>query len=159
MCVWVVCDWFYVGINFKVWIFIILCNVFYSEVCWVCFKGDYDEGVVECVLCIFFLQDSVVEFGDVLCVLYMILDIYCEVFMLVVVGSYFYEEIVQICGIVLGMVKSCICCVWVMLSNVLELGQFFDFRYNFVFICDVIDMYFDELVWIVNVDFGEVVVV
>lgn len=117
MCVYRYCEKFMVGINFKSWCFIIMCNIFINQYCkkkLCCNVNELIESflfVVENKNVIFncgemniCMKEYKIIFGD-------IGKIYSVLFLMFYKG-YEYKEIVSYLEILIGMVKSWIFLVW-----------------------------------------------
>jgi RNA polymerase sigma-70 factor (ECF subfamily) len=149
---WAARERYQAGTNFKAWTFTILRNQFYSEARRNRFVGEYDEAVVERVLCTPGSQQENVELCDLLRALTTLPDSHREALILATIGGLSYEEIADICGIALGTVKSRICRARAMLAHAIESGQLPDFRHNFVLSGEAVDAFFEELDRVANPD-------
>lgn len=94
------------GTNLRAWTFIILRNLFLSQVRRARFKGEWDDLVAERVLAAPASQDKHVQLADVQRALQCLPAAQREALVLVGAGGFAYEEAATICGVAVGTIKS-----------------------------------------------------
>jgi RNA polymerase sigma factor (sigma-70 family) len=97
---------FQAGTNMRAWTFIILRNLYFSQVRRRRFKGEWDELTAERILAAPSSQDKHVELGDVQRALLQLPQAQREALILVGAGGFAYEEAAEICGVAVGTIKS-----------------------------------------------------
>jgi RNA polymerase sigma factor (sigma-70 family) len=97
---------FQAGTNMRAWTFIILRNLYFSQVRRRRFKGEWDELTAERILAAPASQDKHVELGDVQRALLQLPQAQREALILVGAGGFAYEEAAEICGVAVGTIKS-----------------------------------------------------
>lgn len=119
--VWMYIDKFQFGINLCVWLFMILCNIFYFVCCKIwCEVSDIDGiYVVRQVSC--FEYDGCFVLNDFCNVFEKLFDEQCEVLIFVGVLGFFYEEVVEMICVVVGIVKLWVNWGWCKLVELLQL--------------------------------------
>ena len=97
---------FQAGTNMRAWTFIILRNLFLSQMRRARFKGEWDDLVAERVLAAPASQDKHVELADMQRALMHLPQPQREALILVGAGGFAYEEAAEICGVAVGTIKS-----------------------------------------------------
>ena len=97
---------FQAGTNMRAWTFIILRNLFLSQMRRARFKGEWDELTASKLLAAPASQDRHVELGDMQRALLHLPQPQREALILVGAGGFAYEEAAEICGVAVGTIKS-----------------------------------------------------
>jgi RNA polymerase sigma-70 factor (ECF subfamily) len=97
---------FQAGTNMRAWTFIILRNLFLSQMRRARFKGEWDELTASKLLAAPASQDRHVELGDMQRALRLGEMEQREALILVGAGGFAYEEAAEICGCAVGTIKS-----------------------------------------------------
>jgi RNA polymerase sigma factor (sigma-70 family) len=97
---------FQAGTNMRAWTFIILRNLYFSQVRRRRFKGEWDDLTADRILAAPASQDRHVELGDVQRALLQLPQTQREALILVGAGGFAYEEAAEICGVAVGTIKS-----------------------------------------------------
>ena len=97
---------FQAGTNMRAWTFIILRNLFLSQMRRARFKGEWDEVTASKILAAPASQDRHVELGDMQRALLHLPQPQREALILVGAGGFAYEEAAVICGGAGGRIKS-----------------------------------------------------
>lgn len=97
---------FQAGTNMRAWTFIILRNLYFSQVRRRRFRGEWDDFAAERILAAPASQDKHVELGDVQRALLQLPQAQRESLILVGAGGFSYEEAADICGVAVGTIKS-----------------------------------------------------
>jgi RNA polymerase sigma-70 factor (ECF subfamily) len=97
---------FQAGTNMRAWTFIILRNLFLSQMRRARFKGEWDDLVADRVLAAPASQDKHVELADMQRALLHLPQPQREALILVGAGGFAYEEAAEICGVAVGTIKS-----------------------------------------------------
>ncbi|MBU3077133.1 sigma-70 family RNA polymerase sigma factor [Sphingomonas quercus] len=97
---------FQAGTNMRAWTFIILRNLFLSQMRRARFKGEWDEVTASRLLAAPASQDRHVELGDMQRALLHLPQPQREALILVGAGGFAYEEAAEICGCAVGTIKS-----------------------------------------------------
>jgi RNA polymerase sigma-70 factor (ECF subfamily) len=97
---------FQAGTNMRAWTFIILRNLFLSQMRRARFKGEWDEITANKLLAAPASQDRHVELGDMQRALLHLPQPQREALILVGAGGFAYEEAAEICGCAVGTIKS-----------------------------------------------------
>jgi RNA polymerase sigma factor (sigma-70 family) len=97
---------FQAGTNMRAWTFIILRNLFLSQMRRARFKGEWDEITAAKLLAAPASQDRHVELGDMQRALLYLPQPQREALILVGAGGFAYEEAAEICGCAVGTIKS-----------------------------------------------------
>jgi len=97
---------FQAGTNMRAWTFIILRNLYLSQMRRARFKGEWDDLVADRVLAAPASQDRHVELGDMQRALLQLPQPQREALILVGAGGFAYEEAAEICGVAVGTIKS-----------------------------------------------------
>jgi len=113
---------FQAGTNMRAWTFIILRNLYLSQMRRARFKGEWDDLVAERVLAAPASQDRHVELGDMQRALLHLPQPQREALILVGAGGFAYEEAAAICGVAVGTIKSRVARGRVALESILSEG-------------------------------------
>ena len=97
---------FQAGTNMRAWTFIILRNLFLSQMRRARFKGEWDDITASKLLAAPASQDRHVELGDMQRALMHLPQPQREALILVGAGGFAYEEAAEICGCAVGTIKS-----------------------------------------------------
>ncbi len=97
---------FQAGTNMRAWTFIILRNLFLSQMRRARFKGEWDELTAAKILAAPAGQDKHIELGDMQRALLELPQPQREALILVGAGGFAYEEAAEICGCAVGTIKS-----------------------------------------------------
>ncbi|HEX2762389.1 MAG TPA: sigma-70 family RNA polymerase sigma factor [Allosphingosinicella sp.] len=97
---------FQAGTNMRAWTFIILRNLFLSQMRRARFKGEWDEITASKLLAAPASQDRHVELTDMQRALLHLPQPQREALILVGAGGFAYEEAAEICGCAVGTIKS-----------------------------------------------------
>ncbi|HWW64765.1 MAG TPA: sigma-70 family RNA polymerase sigma factor [Sphingomonadaceae bacterium] len=97
---------FQAGTNMRAWTFIILRNLFLSQMRRARFKGEWDDVTANRLLAAPASQDRHVELGDMQRALLHLPQPQREALILVGAGGFAYEEAAAICGCAVGTIKS-----------------------------------------------------
>lgn len=103
---WAAQDRFEPGTSLRAWTFVILRNVFLTDMRRNRFRGDYDEAVAEKVLVTPADQEGPIHLSDLHRALLPLAPERREALLLVGAGGFSYEEAAQICGCAVGTIKS-----------------------------------------------------
>jgi RNA polymerase sigma-70 factor (ECF subfamily) len=114
---------FQAGTNMRAWTFIILRNLFLSQMRRARFKGDWDELTASKLLAAPASQDRHVELSDMQRALLHLPQPQREALILVGAGGFAYEEAAEICGCAVGTIKSRVARGRVALENLLAEGK------------------------------------
>ena len=113
---------FQAGTNMRAWTFIILRNLFLSQMRRARFKGEWDELTASKLLAAPASQDRHIELGDMQRALLHLPQPQREALILVGAGGFAYEEAAEICGCAVGTIKSRVARGRVALENLLSEG-------------------------------------
>ncbi|NIJ07644.1 RNA polymerase sigma-70 factor (ECF subfamily) [Sphingomonas vulcanisoli] len=97
---------FQAGTNMRAWTFIILRNLFLSQMRRARFKGEWDDLTANKILAAPASQDRHVDLGDLQRALLYLPQPQREALILVGAGGFAYEEAAEICGCAVGTIKS-----------------------------------------------------
>jgi RNA polymerase sigma-70 factor (ECF subfamily) len=97
---------FQAGTNMRAWTFIILRNIFLSQMRRARFKGEWDEITAARILAAPASQDRHIELGDLQRALLELPQAQREALILVGAGGFAYEEAAAICDCAVGTIKS-----------------------------------------------------
>jgi RNA polymerase sigma-70 factor, ECF subfamily len=97
---------FRAGTNMRAWTFIILRNLFLSQMRRARFKGEWDETAAARLLSAPASQDKQIELADLHRVLGELPQAQREALILVGAGGFAYEEAAMICDCAVGTIKS-----------------------------------------------------
>ncbi len=103
---WAARDRYEAGTNLRAWTFIILRNLFLSQMRRNRFRGEWDDAVADRVLSAPAAQDKHVELGDLQRALQYLPETQREALILIGAGGFAYEEAAEICGVAVGTIKS-----------------------------------------------------
>ncbi|MBW7947037.1 MAG: sigma-70 family RNA polymerase sigma factor [Sphingomonadaceae bacterium] len=103
---WAARDRFQAGTNIRAWTFIILRNLFLSQMRRARFKGEWDELVADRLLSAPAGQDKQIELADLQRGLLELPQAQREALILVGAGGFAYEEAAAICDCAVGTIKS-----------------------------------------------------
>jgi len=106
MKAWAARQRFQAGTNMRAWTFIILRNLYLSQMRRARFKGEWDDLVADRILAAPASQDKHVELGDMQRALLQLPQPQREALILVGAGGFAYEEAADICGVAVGTIKS-----------------------------------------------------
>jgi RNA polymerase sigma-70 factor (ECF subfamily) len=106
MKAWAARSRFQAGTNMRAWTFIILRNLFLSQMRRSRFTGEWDDLVADRLLAAPAGQDRQIELGDVERALQHLPQSQREALILVGAGGFAYEEAADICGVAVGTIKS-----------------------------------------------------
>ncbi|MGE0773521.1 MAG: sigma-70 family RNA polymerase sigma factor [Sphingomonadaceae bacterium] len=114
---------FQAGTNMRAWTFIILRNLFLSQMRRARFKGEWDEITASRVLAAPAGQEHHVELADMQRALMHLPQPQREALILVGAGGFAYEEAAEICGCAVGTIKSRVARGRVALEQLLTQGN------------------------------------
>jgi len=114
---------FQAGTNMRAWTFIILRNLFLSQMRRARFKGEWDEITASKLLAAPASQDRHVELTDMQRALLHLPQPQREALILVGAGGFAYEEAAEICGCAVGTIKSRVARGRVALETLLSEGK------------------------------------
>lgn len=114
---------FQAGTNMRAWTFIILRNLFLSQMRRARFKGEWDELTADKLLAAPASQDRHVELGDLQRALLKLPEPQREALVLVGAGGFAYEEAAEICGCAVGTIKSRVARGRVALEELMDDGK------------------------------------
>ena len=114
---------FQAGTNMRAWTFIILRNLFLSQMRRARFKGEWDEITASKILAAPASQDRHIELGDMQRALMHLPQPQREALILVGAGGFAYEEAAEICGCAVGTIKSRVARGRVALEALLSSGK------------------------------------
>jgi RNA polymerase sigma-70 factor (ECF subfamily) len=97
---------FQAGTNMRAWTFIILRNLFLSQMRRARFKGEWDDVTASKILAAPASQERHVDLGDLQRALMYLPQPQREALILVGAGGFAYEEAAEICGCAVGTIKS-----------------------------------------------------
>jgi len=103
---WAARDRFEGGTNMRAWTFIILRNLFLSQMRRNRFRGEWDQVAADRILSAPAGQDRIVDLGDVHRALQFLPQPQREALILIGAGGFSYDEAAEICGVAVGTVKS-----------------------------------------------------
>jgi RNA polymerase sigma-70 factor (ECF subfamily) len=106
MKAWAARKRFQAGTNMRAWTFIILRNLFLSQMRRARFRGEWDELTANKLLAAPASQDRHVELADMQRALLHLPQPQREALILVGAGGFAYEEAAEICGCAVGTIKS-----------------------------------------------------
>lgn len=106
MKAWAARERFQAGTNMRAWTFIILRNLFLSQMRRSRFKGEWDDFTADRILAAPATQDREVELADLQRALLKLPQMQREAIILVGAGGFAYEEAAQICKCAVGTIKS-----------------------------------------------------
>jgi RNA polymerase sigma factor (sigma-70 family) len=97
---------FQAGTNMRAWTFIILRNIYLSQMRRTRFTGNWDDLVADRILVTGPNQSGQLELADVQRGLQTLPEAQREALILVGAGGFSYEEAAEICGVAVGTIKS-----------------------------------------------------
>ena len=103
---WAARQRFQAGTNMRAWTFIILRNLFLSQMRRARFKGEWDDLTASKILAAPASQERHVDLGDLQRALLHLPPPQREALILVGAGGFAYEEAAEICGCAVGTIKS-----------------------------------------------------
>ncbi len=106
MKAWAARKRFQAGTNMRAWTFIILRNLFLSQMRRARFRGEWDELTASKLLAAPASQDRHIELADMQRALLHLPQPQREALILVGAGGFAYEEAAEICGCAVGTIKS-----------------------------------------------------
>lgn len=106
MKAWAARKRFQAGTNMRAWTFIILRNLYLSQMRRARFKGEWDDLAADKILAAPASQDRHVELADLQRALLLLPQPQREALILVGAGGFAYEEAAEICGVAVGTIKS-----------------------------------------------------
>ncbi len=120
---WAARQRFQAGTNMRAWTFIILRNLYLSQMRRARFKGEWDDLVADRLLAAPASQDRHVELSDMQRALLHLPQPQREALILVGAGGFAYEEAAEICNVAVGTIKSRVARGRVALDALLTDGQ------------------------------------
>jgi RNA polymerase sigma factor (sigma-70 family) len=120
---WAARQRFQAGTNMRAWTFIILRNLYLSQMRRARFKGEWDDLVADRILAAPASQDRHVELGDMQRALMHLPQPQREALILVGAGGFAYEEAAEICQVAVGTIKSRVARGRVALETILSEGS------------------------------------
>jgi len=114
---------FQAGTNMRAWTFIILRNLYLSQMRRSRFRGEWDDLVADRILAAPASQDKHVELGDMQRALLHLPQPQREALILVGAGGFAYEEAAEICGVAVGTIKSRVARGRVALETIMNNGS------------------------------------
>jgi len=120
---WAARQRFQAGTNMRAWTFIILRNLYLSQMRRARFKGEWDDLVADRLLAAPASQDRQVELTDMQRALLHLPQPQREALILVGAGGFAYEEAADICGVAVGTIKSRVARGRVALEAILTEGR------------------------------------
>jgi len=120
---WAARQRFQAGTNMRAWTFIILRNLFLSQMRRARFKGEWDDLTASKILAAPASQDRHVELSDMQRALMHLPQPQREALILVGAGGFAYEEAAEICGCAVGTIKSRVARGRVALETILSEGK------------------------------------
>ncbi|MFD1786981.1 sigma-70 family RNA polymerase sigma factor [Sphingomonas floccifaciens] len=120
---WAARQRFQAGTNMRAWTFIILRNLYLSQMRRARFKGEWDDLVADRLLAAPASQDRHVELTDMQRALLHLPQPQREALILVGAGGFAYEEAADICGVAVGTIKSRVARGRVALESILTEGR------------------------------------
>ncbi|RYH07764.1 MAG: sigma-70 family RNA polymerase sigma factor [Alphaproteobacteria bacterium] len=123
MKAWAARKRFQAGTNMRAWTFIILRNLFLSQMRRARFRGEWDEQSANRLLAAPASQDRHIELADMQRALLHLPQPQREALILVGAGGFAYEEAAEICGCAVGTIKSRVARGRAALEQLLDHGQ------------------------------------
>lgn len=114
---------FEAGTNIRAWTFIILRNLFLSQIRRNRFRGEWDDATADRVLSAPAAQDKHVELSDLYRAMQQLPDAQREALILIGAGGFSYEEAAEISGVAVGTVKSRVARARAALEMLIESGH------------------------------------
>lgn len=119
---WAAQERFEPGTSMRAWTFVILRNVYLSDLRRNRFRGDYDENVAERILVAPAGQESPIHLSDLNRALMTLPPERREALLLVGAGGFSYEEASEICQCAVGTIKSRVGRARAALTQMIEAG-------------------------------------
>jgi RNA polymerase sigma factor (sigma-70 family) len=110
------------GTSMRAWTFIILRNIFLSQMRRNRFRGEWDDLVADRILAAPAGQDKQLELADVHRAMQLLPRAQREALILVGAGGFAYEEAAEICGVAVGTIKSRVARARVALDTIIAEG-------------------------------------
>lgn len=123
MKAWAARSRFQAGTNMRAWTFIILRNLYLSQMRRSRFRGEWDDLVADRILAAPAGQDKQIELADMQRALMHLPQPQREALILVGAGGFAYEEAAEICGVAVGTIKSRVARGRAALEQILENGD------------------------------------
>ncbi|KRB82474.1 RNA polymerase subunit sigma-70 [Sphingomonas sp. Root710] len=123
MKAWAARQRFQAGTNMRAWTFIILRNLFLSQMRRARFRGEWDQHAADKLLAAPASQDRHIELADMQRALLHLPQPQREALILVGAGGFAYEEAAEICGCAVGTIKSRVARGRAALEQLLDHGQ------------------------------------
>jgi RNA polymerase sigma-70 factor (ECF subfamily) len=123
MKAWAARQRFQAGTNMRAWTFIILRNLFLSQMRRARFRGEWDQHAADRLLAMPASQDRHIELADMQRALLHLPQPQREALILVGAGGFAYEEAAEICGCAVGTIKSRVARGRAALEQLLDHGQ------------------------------------
>jgi len=123
MKAWAARKRFQAGTNMRAWTFIILRNLYLSQMRRARFRGEWDELTASKLLAAPASQDRHVELADLQRALLYLPQPQREALILVGAGGFAYEEAAEICGCAVGTIKSRVARGRAALEQLMDHGQ------------------------------------
>lgn len=119
---WAAQDRFQPGTSMRAWTFVILRNIYLTDMRRNRFRGEYDELVAERILVEPAGQEAPLHLGDLHDALMTLPPERREALLLVGAGGFSYEEAAEICGCAVGTIKSRVGRARATLTQLIEAG-------------------------------------
>ena len=120
---WAARERFQPGTSMRAWTFIILRNIFLSQMRRNRFRGEWDDLTADRLLAAPAGQDKQLELADVHRALQLLPAPQREALILVGAGGFAYEEAAEICGVAVGTIKSRVARARVALDSIIAEGR------------------------------------
>lgn len=111
------------GTSMRAWTFIILRNVFLSQMRRNRFRGEWDELTADRLLAAPAGQDKQIELADAYRAMQLLPTAQREALILVGAGGFAYEEAAEICGVAVGTIKSRVARARAALDSIVSEGR------------------------------------
>ena len=120
---WAAQERFEPGTSMRAWTFVILRNAYLTDMRRNRFRGEYDEGVAERILTAPAGQEEPIHLSDLHRALLTLPAERREALLLVGAGGFSYEEAADICGCVVGTIKSRVGRARATIASMIEEGK------------------------------------
>jgi RNA polymerase sigma factor (sigma-70 family) len=120
---WAARSRFQAGTSMRAWTFIILRNIFLSNMRRNRFRGEWDDLTADRLLAAPAGQDKQVELADVHRAMQLLPPAQREALILIGAGGFAYEEAAEICGVAVGTIKSRVARARAALEQQINSGQ------------------------------------
>jgi RNA polymerase sigma factor (sigma-70 family) len=120
---WAARDRFQSGTSMRAWTFIILRNIFLSNMRRNRFRGEWDDLTADRLLAAPAGQDKQLELADVYRAMQLLPPAQREALILIGAGGFAYEEAAEICGVAVGTIKSRVARARVALEAMIDEGE------------------------------------